>query len=81
MIIQPVEALDSTTVSVAYKLNGDSLTIVIAPPWFAPNRNIRQNNQELIVWRKVHENACHSTCEKVHSNSYLKLLYWFGCLV
>lgn len=52
MIIQPVEALDSTTVSVAYKLNGDSLTIVIAPPGLRPTEISGKNNQELIVCRR-----------------------------
>jgi uncharacterized protein (TIGR03067 family) len=41
--IRPEETpTNSTPVSVAYESNGDSLKIVVAPPGFAPHRNIRQ---------------------------------------
>lgn len=43
---------DSTPVSVAYELNGDSLTIVVAPPGTRPTEISDRNDQELIVCRR-----------------------------
>jgi uncharacterized protein (TIGR03067 family) len=52
-ILQPVQApADSKPVSVAYKLNGDSLTIVVAPPDSVPTELSDRNNQELIICRR-----------------------------
>ena len=59
IIIQPEETLtNSTPVSVAYELDGDSLKIVVAPPGLRPTEISDKNNQELIICkRKVYENA------------------------
>lgn len=51
--ILPVEMLaDSKPVSVAYELEGDSLTIVIAPPGLRPTEISDRNDQELIVCKR-----------------------------
>jgi len=53
IIIQPEEALtNSTPVSVAYELDGDSLKIVVAPPGLRPTEISDKNNQELIICRR-----------------------------
>ncbi|WP_276482341.1 hypothetical protein [Paraflavitalea pollutisoli] len=53
IIIRPAETLaDSTPVSVAYALDGDSLTIVVAPPGLVPTEMSDKNNQELIICRR-----------------------------
>lgn len=51
--IQPVDTLaGNTPVSVAYELNGDSLTIVVAPAGLRPAEISDRNNQELIICRR-----------------------------
>ncbi|MBK9732634.1 MAG: TIGR03067 domain-containing protein [Chitinophagaceae bacterium] len=51
--IQPVETLtNSTPVSVAYQLGGDSLKIVIAPAGLRPTEISDKNNQELIICKR-----------------------------
>ncbi len=51
--IRPEETLaDSTPVSVAYELNGDSLKIVVAPPGLRPTEISDRNNQELIICKR-----------------------------
>lgn len=51
--IRPAAALtNSTPVSVAYELDGDSLKIVVAPPGSRPTEISDKNNQELIVCRR-----------------------------
>jgi uncharacterized protein (TIGR03067 family) len=53
MIIQPEDTLaNSTPVSVAYELNGDSLKIVVAPPGLRPTEISDKNNQELIICKR-----------------------------
>lgn len=53
IIIQPEETLtDSTTVSVGYELNGDSLKLVVAPPGLRPTEISDKNNQELIICKR-----------------------------
>lgn len=53
IIIQPEETLpNSTPVSVAYELDGDSLTIVVAPPGLRPTEISDKNNQELIICKR-----------------------------
>ena len=53
IIIQPEETLtNSTPVSVAYELDGDSLKIVIAPPGLRPTEISDKNNQELIICKR-----------------------------
>ncbi|HEX8876441.1 MAG TPA: TIGR03067 domain-containing protein [Phycisphaerales bacterium] len=42
----------STPVSVAYELDADSLTIVVAPPGSRPTEIADKNDQELIVCRR-----------------------------
>jgi uncharacterized protein (TIGR03067 family) len=51
--IQPEEMLtNSTPVSVAYELYGDSLTIVVAPPGLRPTEISDKNDQELIICKR-----------------------------
>ena len=53
IIIQPEETLtNSTPVSVAYELDGDSLKIVVAPPGLRPTEISDKNNQELIICKR-----------------------------
>ena len=53
LIIQPEETLtNSTPVSVAYELDGDSLKIVVAPPGLRPTEISDKNNQELIICKR-----------------------------
>lgn len=53
IIIQPEEPLNnSTPVSVAYELDGDSLKIVVAPPGLPPTEISDKNNQELIICKR-----------------------------
>ena len=53
LIIQPEETpTNSTPVSVAYELNGDSLKIVVAPPGSRPTEISDKNNQELIICKR-----------------------------
>ena len=53
IIIQPEDALtNSTPVSVAYELDGDSLKIVVAPPGLRPTEISDKNNQELIICKR-----------------------------
>lgn len=53
IIIRPAEALtDSTPVSVAYELGGDSLKIVVASPGLRPTEISDKNNQELIICKR-----------------------------
>jgi len=53
IIIQPEEKLtNSTPVSVAYELDGDSLKIVVAPPGLRPTEISDKNNQELIICKR-----------------------------
>ena len=53
IIIQPEETLtNSTPVSVAYDLDGDSLKIVVAPPGLRPTEISDKNNQELIICKR-----------------------------
>ena len=48
--IRPEETpTNATPVSVAYELNGDSLTIVVAAPGSRPTELSDNNNQELII--------------------------------
>ena len=51
--IRPEETLtDSTPVSVAYELDGDSLKIVVAPAGSRPTEISDRNNQELIICKR-----------------------------
>ena len=51
--IRPEETLtNSTPVSVAYELDGDSLKIVVAPPGLRPTEISDRNNQELIICKR-----------------------------
>lgn len=43
---------NSTPVSVAYELDGDSLKIVVAPPGSRPTEISDNNSQELIICRR-----------------------------
>lgn len=53
LTIQPEETLaNSTPVSVAYELDGNSLTIVVAPPGLRPTEISDRNNQELIICKR-----------------------------
>jgi uncharacterized protein (TIGR03067 family) len=53
IIIQPEETLtNSTPVSVAYELDGDSLKIVVAPPGLRPTEISDKNSQELIICKR-----------------------------
>lgn len=53
LIIRSADTLaNPTPVSVAYELNGDSLTLVVAPPGLRPTEISDRNNQELIVCRR-----------------------------
>lgn len=53
IIVQPDETLNiSAPVHIAYELNGDSLTIVIAPAGFRPTEISDKNNQELIICKR-----------------------------
>jgi uncharacterized protein (TIGR03067 family) len=53
IIIQTEETLtNSTPVSVAYELDGDSLYIVVAPPGLRPTEISDKNNQELIICKR-----------------------------
>ncbi|WP_165823818.1 TIGR03067 domain-containing protein [Pseudochryseolinea flava] len=53
IIIQPDETLNiSAPVSIAYKLDGDSLKIVIAPPGLRPTEISDKNDQELIICKR-----------------------------
>ncbi|PSL31054.1 TIGR03067 domain-containing protein [Chitinophaga ginsengisoli] len=53
IIIQPVDMVtDTTSVSVAYELKGDSLKIVVAPPNMRPIEISDKNNQELIICKR-----------------------------
>ena len=53
IIIQPEEtAADSTPVSVAYELDGNSLKIVVAPAGLRPKEISDKNDQELIVCKR-----------------------------
>jgi uncharacterized protein (TIGR03067 family) len=53
IIIQPEETLtNSTPVSVAYELDGDSLKIVVAPPGLRPTEISDKNDQELIICKR-----------------------------
>lgn len=54
--ILPIDTLAGTTpVSVAYELNADSLTIVVAPAGLRPSEISDRNNQELITCRRKGE--------------------------
>jgi uncharacterized protein (TIGR03067 family) len=51
--IQPADTPNnSTPVSVAYELDGDSLTIVVAPPGLRPTEISDKNDQELIICKR-----------------------------
>ena len=53
IIIQPEETLtNSTPVSVAYELAGNSLKIVVAAPGLRPIEISDKNNQELIICKR-----------------------------
>lgn len=53
LIIQPEDTLtNSTPVSVAYELDGNSLKIVVAPPGLRPTEISDKNNQELIICKR-----------------------------
>jgi uncharacterized protein (TIGR03067 family) len=53
MTIQPeVPLANSTPVSVAYELHGDSLKIVVAPPGLRPTEISDRKNQELIICKR-----------------------------
>lgn len=52
LTIVPASPPNSTPVSVAYALDGDSLTLVVAPPGSRPTDISDRNNQELIVCRR-----------------------------
>jgi uncharacterized protein (TIGR03067 family) len=53
LVIEPEEApANSTPVSVAYELNGDSLKIVVAAPGSRPTAISDENNQELIICKR-----------------------------
>lgn len=53
LVIQPEEVLaNSTPVSVAYELDGDSLKIVVAPPGLRPTEISDKNSQELIICKR-----------------------------
>ncbi len=49
LTIVPASPANSTPVSVAYALDGDSLTLVVAPPGSRPTDISDRNNQELIL--------------------------------
>ena len=51
--IRPEDTLaNSTPVSIAYELDGDSLKIVVAPPGLRPTEISDKNNQELIISKR-----------------------------
>lgn len=51
--LRPEETVtNSTPVSVAYELDGDSLKIVVAPPGSRPTGISDKNNQELIICKR-----------------------------
>lgn len=51
--VRPEETLtNSTPVSIAYELDGDSLKIVIAPAGSRPTEISDKNNQELIICKR-----------------------------
>ncbi len=50
--IRPEETPNSTPVSVAYELDGDSLKIVVAPAGSRPTEISDKNNQELIICKR-----------------------------
>lgn len=51
--IRPEDTLaNSTPVSVAYELDGNSLKIVVAPPGLRPTEISDKNNQELIICKR-----------------------------
>jgi len=53
IIIQPVDTLtNSTPVSVAYELAGNSLKIVVAAPGLRPTEISDKNDQELIICKR-----------------------------
>lgn len=53
LILRPGDALaNPTPVSVAYELDGDSLTIVVAPPGLRPTEISDKNDQELIICKR-----------------------------
>ena|SRR5690348_14100705 len=53
IIIRPEETLtNSTPVSIAYELDGNSLKIVVAPPGSRPTEISDKNNQELIICKR-----------------------------
>lgn len=53
LIIRPEDTLtNSTPVSVAYELDGDTLTIVVAPPGLRPTEISDKNDQELIICKR-----------------------------
>lgn len=53
LIIRTVDTLtNATPVGVAYVLNGDSLTIVVAPSGLRPREISDKNDQELIICRR-----------------------------
>lgn len=53
LVLQPADSLtNSTPVSVAYELEGDSLKIVVAAPGSRPTEISDKNNQELIVCKR-----------------------------
>jgi len=53
IIIQPTDTpTNSTPVSVAYELDGDSLKIVVAPPGLRPTEISDKNDQELIICKR-----------------------------
>lgn len=53
LVLRPAESLtNSTPVSIAYELAGDSLTIVIAPRGSRPTEISDKNNQELIICKR-----------------------------
>ena len=56
VVIRPEETLaDSSPVSVAYELNGDSLKIVVASRGTRPTELSDNNNQELILCKRQRE--------------------------
>ena len=53
LIIRAVDTLtNATPVGVAYVLNGDSLTIVVAPSGLRPTEISDKNDQELIICKR-----------------------------
>jgi uncharacterized protein (TIGR03067 family) len=53
IIVQPDDTLtNSTPVSIAYELHGDSLKIVVAPAGLQPTEISDKNNQELIICKR-----------------------------